>query len=161
MKISILVCDFNRIMNDNLLSGARHFFHSIPDTAPELQVHRVPGAYELPQAASWCARQLQPSGVVALGVVIRGETPHFDYICSAAAQGLNQVGLDTGVPISFGVITADTWEQAQARSSLEAMQSSGVFKFSGAHLSNKGYEAAAALWQMIGLRRRLDAADDE
>jgi 6,7-dimethyl-8-ribityllumazine synthase len=94
---------------------------------------KVPGAFELPQAAMWVARAGLVDAVVALGCVIRGETPHFDLVAGAAAEGLLRAALDTGIPVALGVITADTMEQARARSG--SAQGKG---------GNKGAEAAAA-----------------
>ena len=104
----------------------------------------MPGAWELPLA---CRRLAQAGGhhaVVALGCVIRGETPHFDYVCSEASRGIIDVASESGVPVGFGLVTANTLEQAQARAG-------------GAH-GNKGAEAAAAAIEMAGLMRTLPRA---
>lgn len=110
-----------------------------------IRVLEVPGAFELPQAALWVAQAGDAEAVVALGCIIRGETPHFEYVASACAQGLMQVALTTGVAITFGVITADSVAQAQARS--------GPSEGKG---GNKGTEAAAAALSMLGLFRALE-----
>jgi 6,7-dimethyl-8-ribityllumazine synthase len=101
----------------------------------------VPGSFELPQAALALARTRRYAGIVCVGVVIKGETPHYDYVARAAAQGIGRAALDTGVPISFGVITALTEEQAWARA--------------GGAVGNRGEEAALATLQMAGWLRRI------
>ena len=104
-----------------------------------VQVFSVPGAFELPFAAKKLAARGEFSAIVALGAVIRGDTPHFDYVAGEAARGLQQVGLDTGVPVIFGVLTTDTWEQAVAR----AGGASGSAKE-----NNKGFDAAMTAIEM-------------
>ena len=107
---------------------------------------RVPGAWELPQAVARIVR-LEPnpySAVIALGCVVRGESPHFDYICSEAARGLGAVARSSRVPVTFGVLTTDDLQQALARS--------------GAGNDNKGYEAASAALEMINLFTRIPEA---
>ena len=100
----------------------------------------VPGAFELPLAARAAAQTGKFDAVIALGVVIRGDTPHFDYVAGQAAQGLMRASLDTGVPVMFGVITADTPEQAEERC--------------GTARDNKGYEAALSAIEMVAAMRR-------
>jgi len=109
----------------------------------------VPGAYELPQAASWVARAGDADAVIALGCVIRGETPHFDYVAGSCARGLLQVGLETGIPVTMGVITADTLAQAEARS--------GNVGGTAVKGGNKGIEATQAAIRMAALYRGLEA----
>jgi len=109
----------------------------------------VPGAYELPQAAAWVARAGEVDAVVALGCVIRGETPHFDFVAGGCARGLLQVGLETGIPVTMGVITADTHEQAEARA--------GAAGGAGVKGGNKGIEATEAAVRMAALYRGLEA----
>lgn len=105
----------------------------------------VPGAYELPQAAGWIARAGDADAIIALGCVVRGETPHFDYVAGACSDGLMQVALETGIPVAMGVITADTHAQAEARSS-DTTGKGG----------NKGIEAADAALRMALLYRGLE-----
>ena len=102
---------------------------------------RVPGAFEIPQAARCAAESGRFHAVVCLGCLIKGETPHFDFIASAVSQGLMDASGDTGVPMAFGVLTTDTWEQAEERA--------------GSGRDNKGFEAAAAAIEMARLFRRL------
>jgi 6,7-dimethyl-8-ribityllumazine synthase len=104
-------------------------------------VHRVPGAFEIPVVAGWLATSRRYDGVVALGVVIRGGTPHFDYVCRAVTDGCLRVALDTGVPVGFGVLTCDTVEQARER-------------------LDKGREAVLAVAETIQVLRGIRAAAD-
>ncbi len=111
----------------------------------DITVIPVPGAYELPQAAGWIARAGDTDAIVALGCVIRGETPHFDFVAAGCSEGLMQVALETGIPVGLGVITADTREQAEARSG-DATGKGG----------NKGVEAAEAALSMALTYRALE-----
>ncbi|MGH2823798.1 MAG: 6,7-dimethyl-8-ribityllumazine synthase, partial [Thermoleophilaceae bacterium] len=95
-----------------LVQGAQRVFD---DAGASVDVHEVPGAFELPLAAKYCAESGRYAGVACLGAVIRGETDHYDYVCNEAARGVARVALDTGVPCAFGVLTVDTMEQALAR----------------------------------------------
>src|SRR5215470_9321506 len=111
-RFAVLAGRFNEAISEKLLDGALRAFatHGVPRTA--VDTHWVPGSFELPQAAMALARTGRYAGIVCLGVVIRGETPHFDFVAGEAARGIGRAALDTGVPISFGVITALTEEQA-------------------------------------------------
>jgi 6,7-dimethyl-8-ribityllumazine synthase len=108
-------------------------------------VHEVPGAFELPLAAKYCAESGRYAGVACLGAVIRGETDHYEYVCAEAARGIARVQLDTGVPCSFGLLTCDTMEQALARA--------------GGGRRHQGEDAARAVLRMVELRRVLAAED--
>jgi 6,7-dimethyl-8-ribityllumazine synthase len=110
----------------------------------DVEVVSVPGAFELPQAARSLAETGRFDAVVCLGCVIRGETPHFEYISTSVAHGIQDASGGTGVPMAFGVLTTDTWAQAEERA--------------GAGRDNKGFEAAAAAIEMAQLFRRLHAA---
>jgi 6,7-dimethyl-8-ribityllumazine synthase len=121
-----------------LVGGATTVFAS---AGASVEVHEVPGAFELPLAAKYCAESGRYAGVACLGVVIRGETDHYDHVCSQAASGIARVGLDTGVPCAFGVLTVDTMEQALARS--------------GGGKRHQGEDAAHAVLRMAELRRSL------
>src|SRR5256714_5934054 len=106
----------------------------------DADVHDVPGAFELPLAARYCAESGRYAGVACLGAVIRGETDHYDYVCAEAASGITRVGLDTGVPCAFGVLTVDSMEQALERVGGKRHQ---------------GEDAARAVLRMAELRRSL------
>ena len=110
-----------------------------------VRVIRVPGAFEIPVAAAHVARARRPAAVICLGCVIRGGTPHFEYICQAAAHGVTRAALDTGVPMAFGVLTTDSVEQAVERA--------------GPGPANKGYEAAQAAIEMATLARALQGSE--
>jgi 6,7-dimethyl-8-ribityllumazine synthase len=121
-----------------LVAGATGVFAA---AGASVEVHEVPGAFELPLAAKYCAESGRYSGVVCLGAVIRGETDHYDHVCREAAHGIARVTLDTGVPCAFGVLTVDTMEQALARS--------------GGGKRHQGEDAARAVLRMAELRREL------
>jgi len=128
LRVAVVAASWHDTVMDGLLDGARR---ACADHAVEPEVLRVPGSFELPVAAQACAAAGYDA-VVALGVVIRGGTPHFDYVCAAATDGLNRVALDHTVPVGFGLLTCDDEAQALDRAGLE-----------GSH-EDKGYEAAAA-----------------
>ena len=109
--------------------------------ASDIYTLRCPGSFELPLACKWCLEHLKVDGVVAIGAVIRGDTPHFDYVCDAVTRGITDLNLQTGIPVSFGVLTTNTVEQA--------LQRAGVDK------GNKGAEAALALCDMIALKQEI------
>src|SRR5512138_766731 len=115
-RFAILVSRFNELITDKLLTGARACLLQHGVAEPALDILWVPGAWELPGAALHAAHSGRYAGLVAVGCVIRGETPHFDYVAGEAARGLAAVTMETGVPIGFGVLTTDTVEQALARS---------------------------------------------
>jgi 6,7-dimethyl-8-ribityllumazine synthase len=113
---AICVATFYRDLADRLVAGAIGGFAELGADRGRIETFEVPGAFELPLAAKLCADSGRFAGVACLGVVIRGETDHYDFVCAESASGLRQVTLATGVPCSFGVITCDTREQAEARS---------------------------------------------
>jgi 6,7-dimethyl-8-ribityllumazine synthase len=137
LRIAIVVSRFNETMGRRLLDGATDCLrrHGVRDAA--ISVAWVPGAFELPVAAKRFAISGDVDAVVCLGTVIRGETPHFDYVAGSAATGILESGLDTGVPVAFGVLTTDTTDQAEARA--------------GGKMGNKGFEAALAAIEMANL----------
>jgi 6,7-dimethyl-8-ribityllumazine synthase len=121
-----------------LVEGASRVFL---DAGGSVDVHEVPGAFELPLAAKYCAESGRYTGVVCLGAVIRGETDHYEYVSGEAARGIQRVQLDTGVPCAFGVLTVDSMEQALART--------------GGGKRHQGEDAAKAVLAMAELRRQL------
>jgi 6,7-dimethyl-8-ribityllumazine synthase len=123
---------------ERLVDGATRVFH---EAGANVEVHDVPGAFELPLAALYCAGSGRYAGVACLGAVIRGETDHYDYVCAETAGGIARVTLDTGVPCSFGVLTVDNMEQALART--------------GGGKRHQGEDAARAVLRMAELRREL------
>ena len=132
LNFAILVARFNSAITEKLLSGAREALTKAG--AKSQEVFYVPGAFELPFAAKKLAERGDFDAIVALGAVIRGETPHFDYVAGEAARGLQQAALETGVPIAFGVLTTDNREQAEARA--------------GGAAGNKGFDAAMTAVEM-------------
>jgi 6,7-dimethyl-8-ribityllumazine synthase len=140
-RIAIIVARFNAAITDSLRDAARAALGEAGVAATDVEEFAVPGAFELPQAARCVAETGRFDALVCLGCVIRGETPHFEYVASSAAQGLMAAAGDTGVPMAFGVLTTDTEEQARARAGTDA--------------GNKGREAAAAALEMATLFRRL------
>jgi 6,7-dimethyl-8-ribityllumazine synthase len=143
-RIAIVVSRFNDLVTDRLLAGARACLrdHGVADG--DVDVAWVPGAWELPLATRRMIQARGCGGVIALGCVIRGDTPHFDFVAGAAATGLSGVALETGVPVAFGVLTTDTMEQALARA--------------GGKAGNKGWEAAVSVLEMMDLLVRVEAA---
>lgn len=138
---ALCVATFYRDLADRLVAGARAGFGELGVGEERVDVHEVPGAFELPLAAKLCARSARYAGVACLGVVIRGETDHYDFVCAEAARGIGGVALETGVPTAFGVITCENREQAEARS--------------GGDRRDQGRAAALAVARMHLLARRL------
>jgi 6,7-dimethyl-8-ribityllumazine synthase len=114
-EFAICVATFYEDLAERLVNGATEAFVEAGVGAASIHTYEVPGAFELPYAAKLCAESGRFDGVACLGVVIRGETDHYDFVCGEAAGGIQRVQLDTGVPCAFGVITCDTREQAEAR----------------------------------------------
>lgn len=137
IRIAAVVAGFHRDLSERLLEGARARLAEAGLPGGHLEDHWVPGAFELPLAARAMAQKRRYAAVIALGVVIRGETAHFDHICSAASSGLMRVGLDTGVPCTFGVLTTENRQQAEDRA--------------GGDKGNAGLDAADAAIVMVNL----------
>ncbi len=137
---AIAVGRFYEDLAQRLVEGAERVF---TEARASVEVHDVPGAFELPLAARYCAESGRYAGVACLGAVIRGETDHYEFVCSEAASGIARVALDTGVPCAFGVLTVDTMEQALARV--------------GGGKRHQGEDAAHAVLRMAELRRELGA----
>ena len=137
----MVVARFNEAITGKLSTGARAALVEARVTPDAIEVFDVPGAFELPQAARAAADTGRFDAVVCLGCVIRGATPHFQFISDSVAHAMQQASGDTGVPMAFGVLTTDTWEQAEERA-VEGRE-------------NKGFEAAAAAVEMALLFRRL------
>jgi 6,7-dimethyl-8-ribityllumazine synthase len=150
LEFAVFVGRFYDDLAERLLRGAREGFELAGVSASALREHSVPGAYELPFAARAFVEGAErragaggspPGGVACLGVVIRGETDHYDFVCAEAARGIQQVQLETGVPCAFGVITCDTMEQALARA--------------GGGKRDQGRNAALTVARMAVLKRQL------
>jgi len=134
-RIAIVISRFNRAVTDNLLEGAREAVLKLGVLCDDEDVFAVPGAFELPLVAREAARSPRYGAVVCLGAVIRGETPHFDYVCQETASGIARVSLETGKPVAFGVLTTDDTTQALERA--------------GGNVGNKGYEAVATVVETL------------
>ena len=143
LRIAIVVSRFNDFVTDRLLSGAKAALEAAGAAPDAIDTVSVPGAYEVPQAARAAASTGAYDAVVCLGCLIRGETPHFEYIAEAVAHGIMSASAATGVPMSFGVLTTNSAEQALER----AVPGS----------ANKGWEAATAAVEMATLHRALGA----
>jgi 6,7-dimethyl-8-ribityllumazine synthase len=140
LTFAIVVGRFYEDLALRLVEGATRVFK---EAGAEVEAHDVPGAFELPLAAKYCAESGRYDGVACLGAVIRGETSHYDHVCEEAAAGIARVQLDTGVPCSFGVLTVENMEQALART--------------GGGKRHQGEDAAHAVLRMAELRRTLRA----
>lgn len=145
-RVGIAVSRFNDLVTRSLLEGARDCLvrHGVHEQ--EIEVAWVPGAWELPAALRKMAGTGRFDALIALGAVIRGATPHFDYVAAGAANGIAAAGADAGVPVIFGVLTTDTLEQALERA--------------GSKAGNKGWDSAAAALEMCSLFDALDDAGD-
>ena len=140
-RYAIVVGRFSQFVVDSLVEGAVDALvrHGVDED--NITVIRVPGAYEIPLAAQAVAEKGDVDAIIALGAVIRGSTPHFDYVAGESASGLNKVQMDTGVPCAFGVLTVDTIEQAIERAGTKA--------------GNKGAEAALVAIEMVSVLRQI------
>ena len=140
-KFAIVVARFNSFIVESLLEGAVDTLKRVGDVADgDITVVRIPGAFELPLAVQKVAASGKYDGIIALGAVIRGGTPHFEYVAGPCAEGIMQVQLETLIPIGFGVLTVENVEQAAARSRPDD--------------TNKGYEAADVAIEMVATMRR-------
>ena len=140
-KFGIVVSRFNNFISEKLLEGAVDALRRHGAKEEEIEIVRVPGSFEIPFAAQIMAESKKYDAVICLGAVIRGSTPHFDYIAAEVAKGIAAVGLKTGVPTIFGVITTDSIEQAIERA--------------GTKSGNKGFEAALSAIEMANLKEQL------
>ena len=140
-RYTIVVGRFNQFIVDSLVEGAIDALVRHGVNEDNIVVVRVPGAYEIPLVAQAVAERGDVDAIIALGAVIRGSTPHFDYVAGESASGLNKVQMDTGVPCAFGVLTVDSIEQAIERAGTKA--------------GNKGAEAALVAIEMVSILRQL------
>lgn len=141
LKIAIVAARFNDFIVERLISGALDYLerHALPPS--DISVARVPGAFEIPIVCQKLAKTGSFHGILALGAVIRGSTPHFDYVCAECAKGIALASLQSGIPIGFGVLTCDTIEQAIERA--------------GSKGGNKGFDAASALVETIRVLEQI------
>jgi 6,7-dimethyl-8-ribityllumazine synthase len=141
LKFALVVSRFNSFITERLLEGALDSLRRKGVKEEDLTVVRVPGAWEIPLVARRLAQAKAHDAVICLGAVIRGSTPHFDYVAAEASKGIAMVSLETGVPMAFGILTTDTLEQAIERA--------------GSKAGNKGFAAAEAAIEMVNLLREL------
>jgi 6,7-dimethyl-8-ribityllumazine synthase len=142
-RFALVAARFNEFIVDRLIGGATDCILRHGGSEAQIDLIRVPGAFELPQVAKKVAQTGNYAGVIVLGAVIRGGTPHFDMIANEVTKGTAQVGLDSGIPVIFGVLTTDSVEQAIDRA--------------GTKMGNKGWEAAMTLLESVDLYRALPA----
>ncbi len=143
LKFAIVVARFNSAITERLLAGALDALTRCGANEGDVEIVRVPGSWEMPLTIKTLAGQKRHDAVIALGAVIRGDTPHFDYVAGQAASGLAQAALETEVPVAFGVLTTNTVEQAMDRAGLKS--------------GNKGFDAAMTAIEMADLLRMLRA----
>lgn len=141
-RFAIVVSRWNDFLTSKLVEGALDALESHGAAESDVELFKVPGSFELPLTSLKLASSGNFDAVIAIGVVIRGETPHFEYVAGEAAKGIAQAGMQTGVPVMFGVITANTLEQAINRSGVKA--------------GNKGYEAAVSAIEIVNLHKSID-----
>lgn len=140
-KFGVVVSRFNELISAQLLSGAQDCLTRHDCKTEDITVAWVPGSFEIPLAAKKMASSKKYDAVICLGAVIRGGTPHFDYISAEVSKGVAQVGLESGLPVIFGIITADTIEQALERAGTKA--------------GNKGWDAALSSIEMVNLLGKI------
>ncbi|HSV89289.1 MAG TPA: 6,7-dimethyl-8-ribityllumazine synthase [Bacteroidales bacterium] len=141
MRMGIVVSEWNPEITGSLLQGAIDTLIKHGMKPDNILVHYVPGSFELPLGAAWLIEKLKPHAVICLGCVIQGETRHFEFICQAVSQGITHLGLNTKIPVIFGVLTPNDFQQAKDRA--------------GGKHGNKGDEAAISAIKMVALKNRL------
>jgi len=141
LRFGVVVSQFNSFITDRLLAGALDALERAGAAEEQIKIVRVPGSFEIPLAAKKLAATDRFDSIICIGCVLRGETSHYDYVCSETARGIQLAQLDTGVPMAFCVLTCDTLEQAIDRAGLKG--------------GNKGYEAGLAAVEMASLVRKL------
>jgi 6,7-dimethyl-8-ribityllumazine synthase len=136
-RFGIVASRWNEFISGRLVEGALDALKRLGAKQEQVSVYRVPGAFEIPLLALQLAKAHNFDAIICLGTIIRGQTPHFDYIANEVTKGISQAGLDTGVPVVFGIVTADTVDQAIDRA--------------GVKLGNKGFEAAMTAVELVNL----------
>ncbi|HPW18070.1 MAG TPA: 6,7-dimethyl-8-ribityllumazine synthase [Candidatus Aminicenantes bacterium] len=137
LKIAIVVSRFNSFISERLLEGALEALQKMGALEADLTVYKVPGAFEVPLLAKKIAEAKAADGILCVGALIRGDTPHFDYLSAEVTKGLAQIAMEDGVPVSFGILTVDTVEQGIERAGTKA--------------GNKGYDAAFSLVETLSV----------
>jgi 6,7-dimethyl-8-ribityllumazine synthase len=137
LKIAIVVSRFNSFISERLLEGALEALQKMGALEADLTVYKVPGSFEVPLLAKMIAKAKAVDGILCVGALIRGDTPHFDYLSAEVTKGLAQIAMEDGVPVSFGILTVDTVEQGIERAGTKA--------------GNKGYDAAFSLVETLNV----------
>jgi 6,7-dimethyl-8-ribityllumazine synthase len=137
LKIAIILSRFNQFISERLLEGALDALNKMGADEKDLSIYKVPGSFEIPFVAKKLARAKTFDGIICLGALIRGDTPHFDFLSAEVTKGLAQISMDDGLPVSFGVLTVETIEQGIERA--------------GTKGGNKGYDAAFSLVETLSL----------
>ncbi len=145
-RFAIVVARWNDFLTSKLTEGALDALERLGADENMVEIFKVPGSLELPLTAMKVAQSGKFDAVICIGTVIRGETPHFDYVAGEAAKGVSQVAMQTGVPVLFGVVTADTLEQAINRAGVKA--------------GNKGFEAAISAVELVNLYKTMDGGEN-
>ncbi len=143
MKIAIVAARFNEFISGRLVSGALDCLKRHEASEDDISLFWVPGAFEVPVTAKKLAESKKYDGIICLGAVIRGATPHFDYVCAEASKGIAHVSLEYGLPVGFGILTTENIQQAVERA--------------GSKAGNKGADAAVAVMEMVNLFREIEA----
>jgi len=139
LKIGIILSRFNQFISGRLLEGALDALNKLGAAEKDISIYKVPGSFEVPGIAKKLAEAKKVDGIICLGVLIRGDTPHFDYLSAEVTKGLAQISMNEGIPVSYGILTVDTIEQAIERAGTKA--------------GNKGYDSAFSLIETINLIR--------
>lgn len=137
LKIAIVLSRFNQFISERLLEGALDALNKLGAEEKDITIYKVPGSFEVPVVTKKIAKAKEVDGIICLGALIRGDTPHFEYLSAEVAKGLAQISMDDGLPVAFGILTVDTIEQAIERA--------------GSKAGNKGYDAAFSLVETVNL----------
>ena len=137
LKIGIVLSRFNQFISERLLEGALDALNKMGAEEKDLSIYKVPGSFEIPVLAKKLAKAGKVDGILCLGTLIRGDTPHFDFLSAEVTNGLAQIAMEDGIPVSYGILTVDTIEQGIERAGTKA--------------GNKGYDAAFALVETLNL----------
>lgn len=140
LKIGIVLSRFNQFISDRLLEGALDALHKLGGEETDLSIYKVPGSFEVPLVVKKIAKAGKVDGIICLGALIRGDTPHFDFLSAEVTKGLAQISMEEGMPLSFGILTVETIEQGIERAGTKA--------------GNKGYDAAFSLVETINLVKK-------
>ena len=140
LKIGIVLSRFNQFISDRLLEGALDALHKLGAEDTDLSIYKVPGSFEVPMVTKKLARERKVDGILCLGVLIRGDTPHFDFLSAEVTKGLAQISMDEEIPLAYGILTVETIEQGIERAGTKA--------------GNKGYDAAFSLVETIQLMKQ-------